>query len=113
LSVLIWIGARAPVGFPCGVVIPEFVSHDVSGVCSLDGYLGVTGLTGPAALLPIASPNFLNSNESRVSGFAGGLLFLFLTLFFGLLIFICIRYLGRETQSNVKHQQLLFWLFLR
>jgi hypothetical protein len=106
-------GARAPAGFPSGVIIPEFVSPDVSGVCGLDGCSGVTGLAGPAASLPIASPNSLNVNGSRVSGFAGGSLFLFSTLFFGLLIFVCVRYLGGEMQSNVKHQQLLFWLFFR
>jgi hypothetical protein len=106
-------GARAPMGFPCGFVILEFISPNISGVCSLNRCSGITGLTGPAALLLIASPNSLNSNGSRVSGFAGGSLFLFSTLFFGLLIFICIRYLGGEMQCNVKHQQLLFWLFLR
>jgi hypothetical protein len=106
-------GARAPAGFPSRVVIPEFVSPDVSGVCGLNGCSGVTGLTGPAASLPIASPNSLNLNGSRVSGFGGGSLFLFSTLFFGLLIFVSVRYLGGETQSNVKHQQLLFRLFLR
>jgi hypothetical protein len=97
-------GARAPAGFPCGVVIPEFVSPNVSGVCGLDRCSGVTRLTGPATLLPIASPNSLNSNGSRVSGFVGGSLFLFSTLFFGLLIFVYVRYLGGEMQSNVKHQ---------
>jgi hypothetical protein len=106
-------GARAPAGFPSGVVIPEFVSPDVSGVGGLDGCLGVTGLAGPATSLPIALPNSLNLNGSRVSGFAGGSLFLFSTLFFGLLIFVCVLYLGGETQSNVKHQQLLFRLVLR
>jgi hypothetical protein len=79
------------------VIIPEFVSPNVSGVCSLDGYSGVTGLTGPDASLPMASPNSLNLNRSRVSGFSEGSLFLFSTLFFGLLIFICVRYLGGET----------------
>jgi hypothetical protein len=97
-------GARATAGFPCGVIILEFVSPDVSGVCSLDGCLGVTGLTGPAASLPIHLPNFLNLNRSRVSGFAGDSLFLFSTLFFGLLIFVCVTYLGGEMQSNVKQQ---------
>jgi hypothetical protein len=106
-------GVRAPAGFPCGVVILEFVSPDVSGVCSLDGYLGVTGLAGPDASLLMASPNSLNLNRSRVSGFSEGSLFLFSTLFFGLLIFVCVRYLGGVTQSNVMHQQLLFRLFLR
>jgi hypothetical protein len=106
-------GARAAVGFPCGVVIPELVSPDITGVCGLDRYSGVTGLTGPNALLPIALPNSLNINRSRVSGFIGGLLFLFSTVFFTLLIFICVRYLGGQMQSNVMHQQLLFWLFLR
>jgi hypothetical protein len=101
------------VGFPCGVVILEFVSPNVSGVCSLDRYSGVTRLAGPTTSLPIASPNSLNLNRFRVSGFAGGSLFLFLTLFFGLLIFFCIRYLGGEIQSNVKYQQLLFQLILR
>jgi hypothetical protein len=89
-------GARAPAGFPYRVIIPEIVSPDICGVCSLDRYLGVTGVTGPAALLLIALPNVINLNGSRVSGFAGGSLFLFLTLFFGLLIFISIRYLGGE-----------------
>jgi hypothetical protein len=75
-------GVRAPAEYPSGVVILEFVSPDVSGVCGLDGCLGVTGLTGPDALLLMASPNSLNFNRSRVSGFIEGSLFLFLTLFF-------------------------------
>jgi hypothetical protein len=70
-------GARAPAGFTCGVVIPEFVSPDVSGVCGLDGCSGVTGLAGPDASLPMASPNSFNLNRSRVSGFPEGSLFLF------------------------------------
>jgi hypothetical protein len=95
-------GARAPAGFPCRVIIPEFVSPNISGVCGLDRCMGVTGLAGPATSLLIASPNALNSTRSRVSGFMGGLLFLFSTLFFGILIFVCVRYLSGEMQSDVN-----------